>query len=130
MTTGEMAIAVSPSLDHEARDDYPLNHDGHIDSNEAAYIYDTFYKEKDDTSVDIDDDNSAGGGWYPTKEELKKYNAEMDKLRRDVQAEKSGHILITIGVIAAIWLLIGNNIIGALVLFGLFILGSMFDFWR
>ncbi len=111
---------------------FDLNHDGHIDSNEAAYIYDTFYKEQEEGSscVDIDDDDIVGGGWYPTKEELKKHNADMDKLRRDVQAEKSGHILITIVVIAAIWLLIGNNIIGALVLFGLYILGSMFDFWR
>lgn len=48
----------------------------------------------------------------------------------DVQAEKSGHILVTIVVIAVIWFLIGNNIIGALVLFGLYILGSTFDFWR
>ena len=110
---------------------FDLNHDGHIDSNEAAYIYDTFYKKQVDGGiVDIDDDDSVGAGWYPTKEELKKHNAEMDKLRRDVQAEKAGHILITIIVIVAIWLLIGNNIIGALVLFGLYILGNIFDFWR
>lgn len=110
---------------------FDLNHDGHIGSNEAAYIYDTFYKEQDACgSGDIDDNDSVGGGCYPTKEEIKKHNADMEKLRRDVQAEKSGHILITIVVIAAIWLLIGNNIIGALVLFGLYILGSMFDFWR
>ncbi|MDC7292532.1 MULTISPECIES: hypothetical protein [unclassified Butyrivibrio] len=111
---------------------FDLDHDGHIDSNEAAYIYDTFYKESDDGgSTDIDDGNGiGGGGWYPTTEERRKMNADMEKLRRDVQAEKSGHILITIVVIAAIWLFVGNNIIGALVLFGLYILGSMFDFWR
>ena len=108
---------------------FDLNHDGHIDSNEAAYIYDKFYKEKNDTRVDFDDDDSDGDGWYPTEEELKRYNDDMDKLRRDVKAEKSRHIVITVVVIAAIWLLIGNNIIGALALLGLYILGSMFDFW-
>ena len=121
---------VAMAYDNFVNTPFDLNHDGHIDSNEAAYIYETFYKEKDDTSVDIDDGNCAGGGWYPTKEELKKHNAEMDKLRKDVQAEKSGHILITIAVIAAIWLLIGNNIIGAVVLLGLYMLASMFGFWR
>ncbi len=111
---------------------FDLNHDGHIDSNEAAYIYDTFYKESDEGgSADIDDgDDIGGGGWYPTTEERRKMNADMEKFRRDVQAEKAGHILLTIIVIAAIWLFVGNNIIGALVLFGLYILGSMFDFWR
>ncbi len=109
---------------------FDLNHDGHIDSNEAAYIYDTFYKEQDEgSSADFDDD-IGGGGWYPTAEERKKMNADMEKLHRDVRTEKSGRIWITIAVIAAIWLFIGNNIIGALVVLGLYILGSMFDFWR
>ncbi len=112
---------------------FDLNHDGNIDSNEAAHIYETFYKEQDEggSSADMDGGNDiGGGGWYPTKEELKKHNADMEKLRRDVKAERSGHILITIVVIAAVWLLIGNNIIGSLVLFGLFILGTVFDFWK
>ena len=111
---------------------FDLNQDGHIDSNEAAYIYDTFYKEQDESgSLDADEDNDIGcDDWYPTADERKKMNADLEKLRRDVQAEKSGHILITIVVIVAIWLFVGNNIIGALVLLGLYILGSMFDFWR
>ncbi len=112
---------------------FDLNHDGHIDPNEEAFIYETLYKEKDESSlgVDFDDDDSdVGGGWYPTKEELKKHNADMQQLRNDVQEEKQGRILITIGVIVAIALLVGNNIVGALILFGLFMLGSMFDFWR
>ena len=111
---------------------FDLNHDGHIDSNEAAFIYDTFYKEKDDggSCVDFDDDSDSGEGWYPTKEELKKHNDDMQRLRNEVQAEKQNLILITIGVVVAIGLLVGNNIVGALILFGLFMLGSMFDFWR
>jgi len=28
---------------------FDLNNDGHIDSNEAAYIYDTFYREQDES---------------------------------------------------------------------------------
>ena len=108
---------------------FDLDHDGHIDSNEAAYIHDTLYKEEADTSADIDDD-SAGDGWYPTKDELAKHNAEMEQLRRDVRATKRKHIVITVVVIIAIGLLIGNNIIAVVVLFGLYILGTMLGFWR
>lgn len=51
---------------------FDLDHDGHIDSNEAAYIYETFYNEdnntnEDDSSFDEDceddvEEFSSGGG--------------------------------------------------------------------
>ena len=66
---------------------FDLNHDGHIDSNEAAYIYDTFYKEQDEGSscADLDDDDSdIGGGWYPTDAERKKLNNDLNKVRKEV----------------------------------------------
>ncbi len=34
---------------------FDLNHDGHIDSNEAAYIYDTFYNEENSENADSSD---------------------------------------------------------------------------
>ena len=109
---------------------FDLDHDGHIDSNEAAYIHDTLYKEETDTSADMDDDDSVGDGWYPTKDERAKHNAEMEQLRRDVRATKGKHIVITVVAIIAIGLLISNNIIAVVVLFGLCILGTMLGFWR
>ena len=109
---------------------FDLDHDGHIDSNEAAYIHDTLYKEETDSSVDIDDDDSAGDGWYPTKDERAKHKAEMEQLLRDVRAEKRRHMVITVVVIIAIGLLINNDILAVVVLFGLYILGTMLDFWR
>ncbi len=39
---------------------FDLDHDGHIDSNEAAYIYETFFNEdnvKDDSSFDEDNED-------------------------------------------------------------------------
>ena len=109
---------------------FDLNHDGHIDSNEAAFIHDTFCEESEVCSSCVDcDDSDIGGGWYPTDAERKKMNDDMQKLRNDVAAEQGRHILIAIGVIVAILLFIGNNIIGALVLLGFFMLGSMFGWW-
>ena len=68
---------------------FDLDHDGHIDSNEAAYIHDTLYKEEADSSVDIDDD-SAGDGWYPTKDERAKHKAEaMDGIRQKMSGQST-----------------------------------------
>ena len=39
---------------------FDLNHDGHIDSNEAAYIYNTFYDESGDSDSDDFDFDSYG----------------------------------------------------------------------
>ena len=47
-TTEEIREGVAMAYDNFENTPFDLNHDGHIDSNEAAYIYDTFYKEKDE----------------------------------------------------------------------------------
>jgi hypothetical protein len=41
---------------------FDLNHDGHIDSNEAAYIHETFYNE--DNTEDDDSSEVYSGGDY------------------------------------------------------------------
>ena len=62
---------------------FDLDHDGHIDSNEAAYIYETFYNE-DNLE---DEDNSFGGGYISNHKSS--YNGEShDKVLQNISNGK------------------------------------------
>ena len=108
---------------------FDLNNDGHIDSNEAAYIYDTFYKESDEGgSADIDDgDDIGGGGWYPTAEERKKMNADMEDLRRRVAEEDRNKKLTVFGIWLALAIFVPNKLLAAILIFIVYIIATMFD---
>ncbi len=43
---------MSMAYDNFENTPFDLNHDGHIDSNEAAYIYETFYSDYNDSNTD------------------------------------------------------------------------------
>ena len=76
---------------------FDLNHDGHIDSNEAAYIYDTFYSESD--SSDDDMDFSVQGGYRSSGSSKKYKEIDHDKLMRDVQRAELNRNLIAFGIL-------------------------------
>ena len=108
---------------------FDLNHDGHIDSNEAAYIYDTFYNE-DNNVVDAglkDDISFSGGGYYPTAEQRKKQKEDMDQLRRKVQESDRNNKLITFGIMIAIGIILPNKLAACLLIFIVYVIASMFD---
>ena len=113
---------------------FDLNHDGKIDSSEASFIEDTFYEDHHGVSTGFDEDDDSdvcyGSSGYSKLNGNNKANADIEQLRKSIQARKQNRVLITIGVIAAIWIFVGNNIAGALILFGLYILGSIYDFWH
>ncbi len=118
------------AYDNFANTPFDLNHDGHIDANEAAYIYDTFYN--DDTgesscAEDITDDICCGGGWYPTDAERRKQNDEIRQFCRRAQEHDRNKKLIVIGIIVALGLFVPNEG-AALILMGVvYVLASMFD---
>ncbi len=102
---------------------FDLDRNGHIDSNEAAYIYDTFYKEDDSTSVssswdDGDCENSGESGWYPTEEERKKNKAEMDAFSKKIEdAETAKVARLFGGVLLGSLLFALNPVLGGLIVF-------------
>ena len=111
---------------------FDLDHDGRIDSNEAAYIYDTFYKESDEGgSADIDDgDDIGGGGWYPTTEERRKMNADMEDLRRRVAEEDRNKKLTVFGIWLALTIFVPNKLLAAILIFIVYVIATMFDVFR
>ncbi len=109
---------------------FDLNHDGHIDSNEAAYIYDTFYKELDEPSSEADFGDSGsddGGSWYPTAEERKKLNDDMDDLRRRVRENAWKRRLTVFGIWVALAIFIPNKLLAALLIVVVEVISSMFE---
>lgn len=105
---------------------FDLNHDGHIDSNEAAYIYDTFYNEDADVCDNVDD-LSFGGEWYPSAEERRKQNAEIEQLRRRVQESDRNKKLIFIGIMFALGIFFPNKGIAVILIIAVYVLATMFD---
>ena len=111
---------------------FDLNHDGHIDSNEAAYIYDTFYNE-DNNIVDSglgDDISFSGDGYYPTAEQRRKMNADMEDLRRRVAEEDRNKKLTVFGIWLALAVLVPNKLLAAILIFIVYVIATMFDVFR
>lgn len=109
---------------------FDLNHDGHIDSNEAAYIYDTFYKELDEPSSEADFGDSGsgdGGSWNPTAEERKKLNDDMEDLRRRVKENAWRRRLTVFGIWIALAVFIPNKLLAALLIVVVEVISSMFE---
>lgn len=110
---------------------FDLNHDGHIDSNEAAYIYDTFYKESEEgSSSDNIDHISTGGGWYPTDDQRRKLNADMEDLRRRVAKEDRNKKLTVFGIWLALGIFVPNKLLAAILIFIVYVIATMFDVFR
>ncbi len=100
---------------------FDRDRDGHINSSEAAYIYDTFYKEKDDAGSEAgtwDEEDSEGSGWYPTKQELKAHNEEMEAFRKKIENENRTKYTMPFGllIIGAILFVI-NPLLGIAIVF-------------
>ena len=109
---------------------FDLNHDGHIDSNEAAYIYDIFYKELDEPSSEADFGDSGsgdGGSWHPTAEERKKLNDDMEDLRRRVRENAWRRRLTVFGIWIALAVFIPNKLLAALLIVVVEVISSMFE---
>ncbi len=111
---------------------FDLNNDGHIDSNEAAYIYDTFYREQDESGSAYADEDDAigGGGWYPTAEERKKMNGDMEDLRRRIAEEDRNKKLTVFGIWFALAIFVPNKLLAAILIFIVYIIATMFDVFR
>ncbi len=109
---------------------FDLDHDGHIDSNEAAYIYDTFYKEFEEpgSEAGYGDSGSGGdGGWYPTPEERKKLKDDMDDLRRRVKKNAWKRRLTVFGIWIALAVFVPNKLLAALLIIVVEVISSIFD---
>lgn len=70
---------------------FDLNHDGKIDSNEAAYIYETFYNEDNQSSED-DEDYVVDGGYssssyHRSKPEKSQMMKELDERFKQIHQE-------------------------------------------
>ncbi len=111
---------------------FDLNHDGHIDSNEAAYIYDTFYNEdNNDVDAGLEDDISfSGGGYYPTSEQRRKMYSDMEDLRRRVAEEERYKKLTVFGIWLALAVFVPNKLLAAILIFIVYIIATMFDVFR
>ena len=77
---------------------FDLNHDGHIDANEAAYIHDTFYSESD-SSDDDDMDFSIQGGYRTNNSSRKNKEIDHEKLMQDVRRADMNRTLIAFGIL-------------------------------
>lgn len=118
------------AYDNFANTPFDRNHDGHIDANEAAYIYDTFYNEDTDEAGyddDITDGICSGGGWHLSDAERRKQNDEIRELRRSVQESDRTKKQVTIGIMFALGILVPSKGV-ALILIGIvYVIASMFD---
>ena len=93
---------------------FDLNHDGHIDSNEAAYIYDTFFNE--DTNGELNDviyedhefDHSLGAGAYTASS--KKNTEDVAKSINGERKRSSSKGLIAWGIVVLLAILFPDSL--------------------
>ncbi len=106
---------------------YDVNHDGHIDSSEEAFIRQSLAKRNSgSTCLDIDDD---GDGWYPTEEEYKKHKEEIQAVVDAANRRDAIKFWIKSGIIISLALFMPNKlgavIISAFVLAFFYLFDSM-----
>ncbi len=101
---------------------FDLNHDGKIDSNEAAYIYDTFFDEDKETR-EIEDDADLSfegfepddiGSSYTVSQSVE--NSSYETYKKGIAAKEENHFknfVITIIVLILLFLFPSAHWIGA-----------------
>lgn len=86
---------------------FDLNHDGHIDTNEAAYIHDTFYSESDSTEEDMD--FSISSGYRSEKKSSSFKEIDHKKLMEDVRRADARRNLIALGILVVVSIIFADS---------------------
>lgn len=91
---------------------FDLNHDGHIDSNEAAYIYENFFSEDSSNTSECDDlfeDDYTYNSSVKTVQKDSSEKFDITKYKEEVRKEKSRHNTIALVIVIVLALLFPDS---------------------
>ena len=114
---------------------FDLDNDGHIDSNEAAYIYETFYNEDNNPE---DEDVSFGGSSYRNDRDANRVNSQnqalenvrngklpsgktMEELERDVHRGSIRKTCIYMAIVMLAGEFIGGHLLTGIIVAAIFL---------
>ncbi len=95
---------------------FDLNHDGKIDSNEAAYIYETFFNEDndkqepcEDDSLDLGYDEDPNRISYKNTSPGEKYSYDAKEILKAADRENHHKNMFIIGVVLVLLLVFSSS---------------------